>query len=97
MVVWDQVPLPYTDANAQRPERVGSKPAAGFRFLGSYGTLGTACAVASRAVGLPMLAAGTRPYIDVMYGLHTRCRLVIISTPTSGEAAERVDIGDDTN
>ena len=95
MVLWDQVPFPYTDANAQQPERVGSRPAAGVRFLGSYGTLGTARVVDSRAVGLPVLAAGTRPYIDVMYGLHDRCRLIITSTPTSREA-EQVDIGDDS-
>ena len=68
MVVWDQVPFPYTDANAQRPEWVGSRPAAGVRFLVSYSTLGTACAVVSRTVGVPVLAAGTRPYIDVMHG-----------------------------
>ena len=33
MVVWDQVPFPYTDAIAERPERVGSRPAAGVRFF----------------------------------------------------------------
>jgi hypothetical protein len=95
MVVWNQVPFPYTNVNAQRPERVGSRLAAGVHFLGSYGTLGTACEVASRAVGLSVLAAGSRPYIDVMHGRFTRCRLVIISTPTSGEG-EQVDIGDDS-
>ena len=52
--------------------------------------------MASRPVGLPALAAGTRPYIDVMYGLRDRRRLVIIRTPTSGEA-ERAGIGDTSN
>ena len=52
--------------------------------------------MASRTVGFPVLAAGTHPYIDVMYGLHDRRRLVINSTPTSGEA-ERVGIGDASN
>ena len=76
-MVWDRVPFLYTDAKAQQPERVGSRPAAGVRFLGSYSTLGAACAAASRTVGLSVLAAGTRPYIDVMHGPHDRCRLVI--------------------
>ena len=76
--------FPYTDANAQQPERVGSRPAAVVRFLGSYSTLGTACEVASRTVGLPVLAAGTSPYIDIMHGPDDRCRLVIIRTLTSG-------------
>ena len=52
--------------------------------------------MASRAIGLPVLAAGTSPYIDVMFGPHYQRRLFIISTPTSGEAA-RVDIGDASN
>jgi len=88
---WDLAPFPFTDENAQRPERIGSTPAAGVRFLGSYGTLGTACAVATRAIGFLVIASETSPYIGVMFGPHNRRRLFIIRMPTSREAAP-VDI-----
>ena len=98
MIILDHEPFPFTDENALKngQSRSAAGPRLEFFFFGSCGSLGTACAVATRAIGLPVIAAGTSPYIEVMLGLHNRCRLFIIRTPTSGEAAP-VNIGDASN
>ena len=69
-------------ANAPRPERVGGRIAAGVRSFGSYGSLGTACAVATRILGFPGIAAGISPYIDV-FGPSDLRRMLVIRTSTS--------------